>query len=180
MIVPFAFLDTSPIVATLMLKHRDTLAADGSLILRDALSGDPGADVEHGDTELLNEWKAARGLLIRLRNLIGAKTGAQPAFGKAAIFLLGPGTWLDWSIDTGPYAEAHMRLHVTLIPSDGHRLFSGDATISPAVGHVLVVDHRRPHSEVNLGSCPWVQLVVDVRRPDAPAIAVDDPVREPG
>lgn len=179
MIVPLGFLETSAITASVVSKYRDALLETGALPLRGPATGDPAADCLHIDLPLLEEWNSARSTLTRLRNAIGARLGKQAIFGKVALIALRAGEWAEWAIDRNPYADQYMRLHITLVPSENPRLFSGDATVAPGVGHVLCVDHRRPHSAVNLGNHWWIQLIVDVRRGDAPELPVDDPGGEP-
>lgn len=115
------------------------------------------------DVERDKPWKTAAGFLTRLRNEAAPLFGNRaPAYGDVAVRSISPGGRIDWHADPAP---VH-RLHICLNPSPGAFLFSGGMSICPAVGNLLLVEHRVLHSAINLGPCPYVELVAELVSPD--------------
>jgi Aspartyl/Asparaginyl beta-hydroxylase len=182
-IYPVGFIDPGMIHATLALKYEHYFQADTrrqdaknsphhdteTILLRGPQ--DPNQtnwfeDVPHVDTVLLQEWRAAQNFLARVEQAIAQSTSQQAArFGKAMLVRLKPGGWVDWHVDTGPYADAHMRFHIAIAPCWGAWLYSGGEGMSLAPGNLMFFNNRVIHSATNFGDCPRVSLICDVRRP---------------
>ena len=157
------FLDVSACTATFVRLYREKLKPDASyegaetLLLRGAES----------DSPLLKEWASARKLLARLKNEAAPFLNGKPAIlGKVLIVSLKPGAFTPWQIDDSEYGQDHLRLYINLIPSPMAFLYSGGEMSNPAVGSVTYFNTSVLHSEINLGPCARVSMVIDVKRPD--------------
>jgi len=161
MIRPLGFLDVARlsgsftmIFAKDMVDSRDVVDHD----VRHFWLRHEGRDVEND-----KPWKAAKGFLTRLRNEAAPLFGNRaPSFGDVFVRSIAPGGRIDWHTDPAP---VH-RVHICLNPSPGGFLFSGGMSICPAVGNLLLVEHRILHSAINLGPCPLVELVTELVSPD--------------
>lgn len=164
---PLAFIDTAAMTALLMTKHKDKWAAedDGreTIALRE-LASDSDDEVATKDTALLKEWRSAMGVLNQVRALGPALNEGKVKFGMVWLERLPPGVYTPWSVDEGPYADAHYRLELCLIPSPQGFSYSGNASMVPPVGMLLGADNRVLYSAVNFGAFPWVRLIIDVRK----------------
>ena len=162
-ITQIGFLDVSACTATFVRLYREKLKPDASyegaetLLLRGAES----------DSPLLKEWASARKLLARLKNEAAPFLNGKPAvLGKAMIVSLKPGAFTPWRYDDSDYAQDHLRLYINLIPTPQAYIYSGGETANPPVGSVTFFNTQVLHSEINLGPCNRVSLIVDVKRPD--------------
>lgn len=180
-----AFLDASMFTAMLITRHKQSYRADTpretapgtphhdtkAIMLRGPRNPSPEnwqEDVEQINYPIMSEWKSAKALLLRIAAAAAPfNNGETPDLGKAMVVSLKAGGFVDWHIDEGPYAEAHLRLHLCLVPSPGAVLYSGGDQHTPPVGQLTFVNNRVLHSAVNLGPVPRVHLIVDVRKPDA-------------
>lgn len=183
--LPLGFLDTSNVAATLVLKYKDRFKDN---TLRQEFEGSPHHDTEtiflrgpekvdkaawledseQVDYPVYREWKSARNLAARIKNLVSSTSGRKNLqFGKVMIVSLNPGGIVDWHIDEGEYAEAHDRLHLCLLPSDGAICYSGRESAMLPVGQLFFFNNRVAHSAANFGDCARVHLIADVRRADA-------------
>lgn len=178
MITPITVMDVSQIAAYLTTKHKqrfdeapDPLHADTKIIL---LRGPKKqtveawrADVDQADQPVLKEWNSAKAMLTRIRAGAAPFFGGQtPEIGRAYIQQLRPGGRIDWHAEEGPYADAHVRLHLCLVPTPGAWLYSGVQSMCLPWGQLAVIEHRILNSAVNFGNWPRTHLVVDVRRGD--------------
>lgn len=156
------FLDVSTCMAGFVRLYQEKLKPDGdgleTFLLRSA----------EADAPILREWASARKLLARLKNEAAPFLNGKPAtLGKAMVTRLKPGSHTPWSFDDSDYGSDHLRLHICLIPSPMAFLYSGGEMANPAVGVVTYFNTQVLHSEVNIGPCSRVALVVDVKRPDS-------------
>ena len=172
--------------AGLMLKYRVRFADDKrrqqvpnsphhdteTIVLRGPKDATPAAWFEDGemvDYPIMKEWKAARITMLKIRNAAAGLNGGKPVqIGKAMVVSLKVGGHVDWHTDEGEYAEAHLRLHVCLVPSPGAWLYSGGEAANIPVGQLTFFQNRVLHSAINTGPCARHHLIVDCRRPDAP------------
>lgn len=183
-IVPVDFIDVSRMAGALVLKysvhfnddtrrqeapgspHRDTKV----IVLRGPEGGGSPEnwqqDVPHADTQLLEEWPSARHVLEKIAASHTGRTQKPCFFGKAMVVALKPGGHVDWHVDEGPYAEAHMRFHICLVPSPFSFIYSGAMMAALPVGQLTFVDNRAKHAAINLGSVDRIHLIVDIRRPE--------------
>lgn len=159
------FLDLSAFTATFVRTYRERMKDDANyegggaqtLLLRSATT----------DASFLKEWKTARAVLNKLRNEAAPFLGGKPAtLGKAMIVSLKPGSFTQWQWSDDEYSQAHFRLHVCMIPSPMAYVFAGGEAGNLIVGNVTYVNTQSLHSEINLGPCARVHLVVDVRKPE--------------
>lgn len=179
---PLGFLDASVMTANLLLRYQRHYADDtrrqmapGSahhdtemILLRGPREPEPAnwqQDVPHVDQPLLGDWKSAKALLVRLKNLL-VQDGRPAVLGKAMIVRLKPGGVVDWHRDEGAYAEAHLRVHLCLVPSPGALLYCGGEAANLPVGQLTLVNVQALHSAINLGSVARTHLIVDLRRPE--------------
>lgn len=160
-IVAVGFLDLSAFTATFVRNYRERVKDDANypgaqtLLLR-------GADAE---APILKEWKSAQQILKRIRNE-GAKHLGKPAeLGKAMVVSLRPGAFVPWSHSDDEYTLAHVRLYVNMIPCPRAFIYSGGAAANPPVGEVVAWNQQDLHSEINVGTCTRVSLIVDIKRP---------------
>lgn len=155
------FLETTQATARWALKyHKD--AVEGVLKLRD--EDDTGELV---DLPILAEWRSAKALLSRLRTGAAAVLGGRtPDLGRAWVEVLPPFAGTPWRLETGEYADAHVRTRTCLIPCPQAVSYAGGAQAVLSPGFVFAHDPRLLASEVNFGEHARVHLVVDVRRPD--------------
>lgn len=188
-IVPVDFIDVSYMAAALVLKHASRFDDDkrrqnepGSphhdtrtIVLRapNGLDDAPAgtlkslwqADVPHEDMPLLADWPSARQVLHAIAQSHQRRSGLVPEFGKVMVVSLKVDGYVDWHVDEGAYAEAHDRYHICLVPSPGARIFAGgEAAILP-YGQLTWINNRRLHSAINLGPCPRIHLIADIRKP---------------
>lgn len=190
-IVPVDFIDVSHMAGALVLKHASRFGEDErrqkapgsphhdtqSIILRAPILDDADrsasdlktlwqADIEHADWPLLQDWPSARAVLRQIAESHLRRSRCQAAFGKIMVVSLKAGGYVDWHIDEGPYAEAHDRFHLCLVPSPGARIFAGgEAAILP-YGQLTWINNRTLHSAINLGPCSRIHLIVDIRKPE--------------
>lgn len=180
-----AFVDASVFTAMLLTKYREAYGLNtmrqsqpGSphkhtkaILLRGPKDASPEnwqEDVPQINYPIMTEWKTSKSLLTRVAAAAATfNKGETPDLGKAMIVKLEPGGVVDWHIDEGAYAEAHLRLHLCLVPSPGAYLYSGGEQCTPPVGQLTFVNNRVLHGAVNFGPVSRVHLIVDVRKPDA-------------
>lgn len=160
---PVGFLDLSNMTSTFVRTYRERLKDDSNypgaqtLLLRSATS----------DGSILKDWKTARAVLMRLKNEAAPFLGGKPAvLGKAMVVSLKPSSWTDWEFSDDEYSLAHIRLHICMVPSPLAFVYSGGAGLNLPVGQVFAVDQQALHSEINLGPCARVHIVVDIRKPE--------------
>lgn len=184
LILPVDFIDVSRMAAALVLKHSVHFADDtrrqdapGSahhdteVIL---LRGPVGEitreswfeDVPHADTGLLLKWPSAQQVLAKIAQSHMRRAGHEPIFGKAMVVSLKAGGHVDWHTDEGPYAEAHDRFHICLVPSSGAMTYCGGLGASLPVGQLTWLNNRALHSAINVGSNARIHLIVDIRKPE--------------
>lgn len=164
MIRPVTFLDTRQVAARFVLKYERQLD-NGVLKLRDL--DDEGEAV---DLPILAEWGSASSLLKRIKTGAYALLEGKPAvLGKAWIESLPGGHGTPWLAETDEYAQAHIRTRTCLVPVPDSFSFSGTDRVALGIGIVNVIEHRIPHSEVNLSAYSRVHLVVDIKRPEPDA-----------
>jgi len=180
---PICFLDGSVVSARALTTYRDRWkdqtfrqATPGSphhdteaILLRGP--AEPAAanwleDIEQGDYPILDQFKSARSLLLRIRGALAPFTeNRTPELGKAMLVSLRPGGVVDWHTDEGPYAEMHDRFHMCLVPSSGALCIYGAEPVNMAVGMLNWVNNRVPHSAINLGTNNRIHLICDIRKP---------------
>lgn len=146
------FIDTSMMTANLLVRHRDAFT-DGSLMLRDAA----------GDRPILDKFKSAKNMLGRIRRLVGDNCTIR----RAEIVTLAPGAHTPWREEKNVETETMVRLHCCLVPSPGAWLYCGGDAMNVPVGQIVILDHRRLHSEVNFGMNDRIHLVLDLVPADA-------------
>jgi hypothetical protein len=179
-ITPITVMDVTQITAFLTTKHRQRFEDDPRkaspykdtkiILLRGPKKPTPEAwkaDVEQVDQPVLKEWKSAGAILTRIKNGAAQFFGGEvPEMGRAYIETLKPGGKIDWHVEDGDYAAAHVRLRLCLVPNPAAHLFCGLTSRCLPWGELVRVEHRVLHSAVNLGNWATVNLVVDVRRGD--------------
>lgn len=181
-IQPVGFLDVSVFAASLRLRHWEKLGESKlraeypgsahhdteSILLRGPR--DPTVenwfdDVEQINYPLLDEWKPAKNLLLRLRNAVAPLNGGKPGkLGKVMIASLKSGGHVDWHRDEGAYAAAHQRFHVGIVPSYDSFLLSGGQMLQVMVGQLVYFNNHIRHSAINDGEFSRVHLIADIRR----------------
>lgn len=115
------------------------------------------------------EWQTAKNVLSRIRRAVQATLPAGQELGpagKAMIVLLKAGCHIDWHVDEGEYAEAHIRFHLPIVTNPGCALYSGGEVQYMPAGQLTWFDNRVKHSGTNLGAHPRVHLIVDFRKPE--------------
>lgn len=182
-IKPVAFVDTSLFAAELLLKYQKHFADDrrrsqylGSahhdtecVVLRGPEKPTDEnwfENVDHVDYPLMKKWSAANSLMDAIKQAIAESLGLTPViFGKAMIVSLKPGGFVDWHVDEGAYAAAHLRFHVGINTCSDAWLYSGGAATQIGVGNVVFFNNLVLHSAANFGLLPRVNLIIDIRRP---------------
>lgn len=183
------FIDVSHLAATLVMRYsahfnddrrRQTYANSPhhdtqTILLRGPTGGNDIApadlkswwqsDVVHRDEAILEDWPAAVRVLGQIEESHRRRAGMAPVFGKIMVVALKPGGVVDWHTDQGPYAEAHDRFHICVIPSGGAIMHSGCMSAALPVGQLTWFNNRIPHSAVNFGTVARVHLIVDIRKP---------------
>lgn len=146
---PIAFLDTSFCSAGYVTRYKARLVNDEISLRRDGK-----------DQSILKEWKSAKNLIARVRNV----GGARPAnIINARIVCLPPGETHPWEFPDSP----GIRGWLNLIPSPGAALFSGVEAANPPVGQLVIVSQTVPFSCLNLGPVAAVWMVFDAEIPAA-------------
>jgi hypothetical protein len=183
-ILPVDFIDVSRMAATLVLKkavhftdetrrqeipgspHHDTQAIYLRVPIGEITTESWFEDIPHADTQVFNDWQSAQQVMAAIAKSHIQRSGVEPLFGKAMIVSLKAGGWVDWHTDQGPYAQAHDRFHVCLVPSAGALTFCGGMALNLPVGQLTFLNNRVLHSAVNFGNNPRIHLIVDVRKPE--------------
>ena len=124
------------------------------------------ADVPHMDTNLMQSWPSARGLLQAIRDSHIRRAGEEPVFGKVLIESLKPGGFIDWHADSSAYAATYNRFHLCLKQAPGNFLFAGADWRTLAPNELTFVNNRALHSAVNFGPWDRIHLIADIRIPD--------------
>ncbi len=182
-ILPVDFIDVSQMAAALVMKHAVNFSPDplGSargdteiMVLRgpDPLGLENSrviwqADLPQFDTALLEKWPSARNVLSAITISHRLRSGREAVFGKVFLTALKVGGYVDWNIAEGAYAAAYDRYHLNLVPSPGAWLYSGGTGTVLPQGQLTYFDNHVLNSAINLGPCHQVNLVVDIRKPEA-------------
>ena len=115
-------------------------------------------DVPHEDLLPRWDWPEVRDVLREIEKL------APVGLGKAMIVALRPGGSIDWHVDEGPYAQAHLRYHLPLVTNPFAHLYSGGEQAHVPVGALTFFDTSVLHSATNLGPTDRIHLIVDARK----------------
>lgn len=163
MIQFLGFLDISLFAAQYMVKYKAQLR-EGVLKLRDVDADDVLQPIV--DQPILAEWKTAKSLLQRMRNLARTTLKAPEIdLGKAWVETLPGGQAIPWQSFEDDYAQDHIRTRTGLILAPDCFTYSGHFKEMIGYGAVNVVEHRILHSETNFSAYPRTHLVVDIQRP---------------
>lgn len=156
------FLDTANFAARFTLTYRKRLD-NGLLFLRDVPEDE---DVAR-DLPILDEWRSAKALLMRLRAEAAVLLRVQKVYlGKAWLEQLPGNCGTPWLLEEDDYAQAHIRTRTCIIPAMDCFSFCGAQGIILAPGVVNQIEHRKLCAEINMSAHPRVHLIVDVRRPE--------------
>ncbi len=149
------FVDTSFFTATLINAHRNKLNETGELVLR----------TPNEDLPLMKDWKSARALLTKIKNVAASLRGDQtvPKFGVVRVTRLDPGAFTAWHRDEDEYALSVVRLYCGLTAVPNAFLICGGMVSFLPVGDLLFVNHRQLHCDVNFGTYPRYALIADVK-----------------
>lgn len=182
-IIPIGFVNPTLVGASLALTHLERFNDDtrrqnhpGSahrhtetIVLRGPEAPDQKnwyEDVPILPTPLLRDWPEALEFIAHAETLIQRAIQTHDLhLGKVMIVRLAAQSAVDWHVDTGSYAEAHVRFHVNLLPCWGAYLMSGAESTILTPGSLFLFNNRVLHSAVNFGDVPRVNMIIDARKP---------------
>ena len=155
---PIGFVDRSMLEAGFFWKFKSRLIRLNEYVsvisLRDA--GE--------DAPIVTEWKAADGILKRLKGAMAPMFGGTPGdIVHARIEVLSPGGFLPWRADEMDDTEDLYRLHLCITPSECSLEYSGAEVRAIPSGELCYVNNRVLHSSVNHGTHVRVHLIIDGR-----------------
>lgn len=110
------------------------------------------------------KWVELNNMRSRLKR-VGDQLLGTVEFGRIYFEMLDAGAKLPWSEgEAGPYAERWGMMHLPLRTNPGAVMYAGTEISSPGQGWATIVNHRAPHSAINLGEHSRIHLVVEFRK----------------
>ena len=126
-------------------------------------------DLPVDDWPVLRGWAAMQELLGAARCAIAYDPVMGPLvdhndLGRVALSVIQPYGYIQWHVDLGEYAAAHLRFHIPLVTSPDCFVYAMGETRRLQTGHLTWLDTQVPHSAGNWGDRPRTHALFELRR----------------